>query len=388
MDKYFRSTTDSNIAIDGVIFNFQKHGGISRIFTEILPRLCDIDSSLKMLLAYTEPRPAHLPKHERILHQAIPDMEKVFRPYRIWHPFYPWLHEAAVSWNFAGNSRGKIWLSTYYTTPISWAGAQVVFVYDFIHEKYQHTYWLDDPKTAKQTIKNKARAIKNADLIVCISEATRQDLLQIHHIPPEKTVVVHLAQHPIFSVKSLGTQKSEKPFILFVGNRNRYKGFDTLLKALSSWKQKDMDLVCAGGGEWSKEEKEEIASYGLASRIKLFIQVSDDRLCELYNQASAFIYPSLYEGFGIPLLEAMACGCPIIASRIPSSVEVAQDVPIYFTAGDPQDLTAALAQFASQNETAHRRQEGILLAGKYSWEKTAKDFYKAIQPLLQSSSTL
>jgi glycosyltransferase involved in cell wall biosynthesis len=166
-----------------------------------------------------------------------------------------------------------------------------------------------------------------------------------------------------------------------VGNRSRYKGFDTLLEAFSSWKQRDINLVCAGGGEWSEAEIQKISEYGLPGRITLFPQTSNEHLSELYNRASAFIYPSRYEGFGIPLLEAMACGCPIISSRIPSSVEVAQDVPFYFTSGNPEELTMALEQSLDKGECYLRRDAGLLLSHKYSWEKTASDFLQAIRPL-------
>jgi glycosyltransferase involved in cell wall biosynthesis len=381
MNQDFATQNNPNMIVDGIIYSFQKHGGISRIFTEVLPRLCNLDASLKISLTYTEPKSTHLPKHERISYKSIPDMEKYFRPYRVWHPLYPQLRQMAIDWNFLGNSRKKIWLSTYYTTPLSWSGVQVAFVYDFIHEAYRHTYWQDDPTIADLTIKNKAKSIKNADLIICISESTRQDLLRLYQVPLEKTAVVHLAHHPIFSVAIKSKDKREKEFILFIGNRSRYKGFDTLLEAFASWKQQDMDLVCAGGGEWSEMETQKISKYGLLKRLTLFPQTSDEHLAELYNQASAFVYPSHYEGFGIPLLEAMACGCPIVASRIPSFVEVARDVPFYFTPGKSEELIVGLEKSMNKDENLWRRQAGLSLSHKYTWEKTAGDFLQALQPL-------
>jgi glycosyltransferase involved in cell wall biosynthesis len=118
----------------------------------------------------------------------------------------------------------------------------------------------------------------------------------------------------------------------------------------------------------------------LGNQITLFPQVDELHLCRLYNQASAFIYTSQYEGFGIPLLEAMACGCPVIASKIPSSVEVAGDIPIYFTPGNMDELIVALDQAVNEGPTSPRTAEGLALVRQYSWENTARDFLQALLP--------
>ena len=112
-------------------------------------------------------------------------------------------------------------------------------------------------------------------------------------------------------------------------------------------------------------------------------QNPDDKgLCKLYNGAAAFIYPSLYEGFGIPLLEAMSCGCPIIASRIPSTLEVAKDVPIYFEPLEVEQLLAALNQILEEGRESDRVRRGHQVTQEYSWNKTAQETLGVYQSLI------
>jgi len=377
-----RHSNKPNMIVDGIIYNLQKHGGISRIYTEILPRICDLDPALRISFTYTDSLSDRAPRHERIDYVSIPDVEKLFWPYRIWHPYYPQLRRWIVAWNLPWNTKKKIWLSTYYTTPPVWTGFEVVVVYDFIHEKYRHVYWQDDPAIADLTIKNKLKAIKRADLIICISESTREDLLNLYQISPQKTAVVHLAHNPVFTVMDNLGNKPEREFILYVGSRSRYKGFDTLLEAFSAWTQRGrINLVCAGGGDWSEAEKQKISQNNLLEQVILHPQVSDEKLCELYNQASVFIYPSQYEGFGIPLLEALACGCPVVASKIPSSTEVTQDIPFYFSPGSSEELTTALEQALNEGKSPSRKEAGLALSRKFSWKKTADEFLQALHSL-------
>jgi alpha-1,3-rhamnosyl/mannosyltransferase len=110
--------------------------------------------------------------------------------------------------------------------------------------------------------------------------------------------------------------------------------------------------------------------------VQVLTDVDDQTLCQLYNQALGLVYPSLYEGFGIPLLEAMACGCPIVASRISSTIEVAGDCPIYFDPTEEDDLLNALDIALSQGRNSERIQTGLEKVKSYSWDKTAAQTLK------------
>jgi glycosyltransferase involved in cell wall biosynthesis len=371
------------LIVDGIIYLYQKYGGISQLYTEILPRLCELDPELTItLLIHPYGSPDCLPQLERIIHQSIPDVYRFFRPHRFWNHYYSQLCQLAVR-AFLGKSKGRIWMSTYYTVPIAWAGSQVFVAYDFIYEKYRTKYWQNELSSADETIRNKKNAISKADLVICISETTRQDLMELYHVPIHKTAVVHLAHKSSFTLMDGISNEQKDKFILYVGNRYKYKDFDLLLRSYANWSGRfEIPLICAGGGEWTDLEEQSIIHYGLDKRVSLFPQVDDLNLCKLYNQASLFIFPSQYEGFGIPLLEAMACGCPVIASRIPSSIEIAGDIPIYFAPGNMDELMGALDQAISEGRITPRTIEGLELVRQYSWEITAQGFLKAIRSVV------
>ena len=174
-----------------------------------------------------------------------------------------------------------------------------------------------------------------------------------------------------------------QPYVLFVGMRAAYKNFDRLLDALAHSPQlpSDLRLACFGGGPLTPAERERIAAAGLAHRVHPF-GGGDHVLASLYAHASAFVYPSLYEGFGIPLLEAMHYGCPVLASRIACFVEVAGPAVLYFEPHDPEDLGGQLARLLSDSAL----RAGLVAAGKererqFSWERCARetvDFYRAV----------
>lgn len=370
-----------DLVVDSFIYKYQRYGGISRIFSETLPRMCDIRPDLETtILIGPDVSLERLPKHARINYKIIPEPGYYFRPYRLWKPYYPRLRQ----WGgrlLTGSSKNKIWLSTYYTSPSFWRGRRVVVAYDFIHERFKLEHWLDDMDNVDTVIADKAKAIANADLVICISETTKTDLMTYYPMYSKRTSVVHLAPSAVF--RQLNTVIApDRKFILYVGRRNRYKGFSACLNAFCQWhRNQELDLVCVGGGDWAKSEEEQIIRLRLQDKVKLLPRVNDQKLCELYNQAEIFIYPSEYEGFGIPLLEAMACGCLVVASRIPSTVEIAQHVPFYFTPGNTDELTNALEQAFCDGQARKRKESGLSLASLYSWDKTAQEILSSISGL-------
>jgi len=258
-----------------------------------------------------------------------------------------------------------------------------VTVHDMVHERFPDLY---NSKNDERFRAIKKHCIQQADAAICVSENTRKDLLYFYGLNADSVHVVPNACNDIFKkgqIESNNIEASiEQPFLLYVGSRACYKNFDLLIHAYSKWTQhKEIKLLFVGGKPWSQSEQQALADLGIQSQVKLLRDVDDKTLCCLYNRAVVFVYPSLYEGFGIVLLEAMACGCPIIASRIPSTIEVAKDCPIYFDPSEEDELLDALDIALSEGRNSERVQAGLERVKSYSWDKTATQtlgVYRAI----------
>jgi glycosyltransferase involved in cell wall biosynthesis len=361
------------VVIDGVIFQFQSRGGVSRIYSEILPRMCDQDDYLRITLLLKEGRAPRqpLPAHRFITHRAVPHVNPYLRPGRLWGK-HALSVRRLVDRLWIGYGAGKIWHSTYFTQPDHWRGAQVVTVVDMIYELYPNLFNEPDDEQFRE---RKRRAVTDASAVICISETTRADVQNYYGIGSDKTFVVPLAHSDSFRPPE-DEEKSRHeggPFLLYVGRRTHYKNFDLLLEAYSSWSRRtDIDLIVVSDSHWTPEEERRLAKLDLCSHVHLLTDIDDDHLRRLYGQAAAFVYPSLYEGFGIPLLEAMACGCAVVASDIPTSREVAGDCAIYFEPDSSEDLRNALERVVTEGPKATRRAAGINRARAFSWNETAR----------------
>lgn len=360
------------IVMDGLIFQNQTYGGISRIYSEIIPRMCFMDDTLQFTFLTTNRLRKPLPKHSQIKHLRLFPVDLFLRPSKLWQPVKARLRANLQSW-ILRDSRRKIWHSTYYTRPNHWAGAEIVTVVDMIHERYPNLFNRSKDKFFK---KQKHDCVLNADKILCISETTRHDIIKFYGIEFAKTKIIPLAHSPIFrklSKKDISNKSlNSKPFFLYVGKRNHYKNFSFLLRGYSVWSKRiNVDLIVVGDA-WTRKEKKFLGELNIENHIKLLTKVTDDNLVELYNLAQAFIFPSLYEGFGIPLLEAMSCGCPVIASRIPSTEEVACELPIYFDPNNIDSFLSAMDLALIEGKDSSRVKLGIEHVKQYSWERTAK----------------
>ena len=342
------------VVVDGTVYQWQLYGGISRIYNEILPRICSLNKNLNIIMFTEGPLSQSLPKHPQISHTKIPNLNRLLRPSRIWLPIIPNIRH--LFWKIQlGRGHREIWHSAYYTLPNQWKGWKVVTVLDMVHELFPDLF--NDPYHDSFREKKKA-CITKADAVICISETSRKDLQNFYDIDPNIIFVVPLACSNAFHLlkgdNNNITKAMNKPFLLYVGDRNHYKNFDMLIRSYSLWpKKKDIDLFVVGK-PWSGLEKERLAELKLQNYVRITTNLDDEKLCELYNQATAFVYPSLYEGFGIPLLEAMACGCPIIASSIPSTVEVAKDCPIYFNRNSIDSLLDSFDRVLSVEQNSSR----------------------------------
>ncbi len=212
------------------------------------------------------------------------------------------------------------------------------------------------------------------DAIICCSESTRQDLLHFYNVDPAKTRVIYDAFTPLpRSVEAAAKlrQQIRRDYILYVGMRAAFKNFRGLLQAMHDTRLHDsVDLLVIGGGEISGEEKKLIGSLDLGNSVVSMPKVSDEVLAEAYAGAKLFVYPSLSEGFGIPPLEAMSLGCPVLASRGGSIPEVCGDAPFYFDAADQDAFARELLR--ALNDVPAREQAvraGKAVVTRYSWDK-------------------
>jgi glycosyltransferase involved in cell wall biosynthesis len=370
------------LIVDGIIYQIQATGGISRLFSEIFPRICNLDESVKMCIFTSGPLAQKIPKHTHIHHLHIPDIGRYLRPVTLWLGAE---NRIKRTWSnlWIGNGKGKIWHSTYYTMPQSWKGLQVVTVADMIYERFPDLF---SGPGSDQFRELQKRCVMAADAVLCISEMTSRDVQEIYKVNPERLRVVHLACSEIFRPLIEDDHKSgswavRQPFFLYVGSRAHYKNFDCLISAYSRWKNTEEIRLLVVGPSWTQEEGKKLADLGLRDKVDLITNVQDEALCALYNQAGAFIYPSLYEGFGIPLLEAMACGCPVIASRIATTVEVAEECPVYFEVGQEDSLIASFDKVLAEGRKSARTLAGLERVKKFSWDKTAQgtlDIYKSL----------
>lgn len=256
----------------------------------------------------------------------------------------------------------------------------VLTVYDSIHEKYPEIINAID-----KTLEHKKLLLSKANLIIAISESTKNDLIQLYNIPVEKIEVTYLAASINKSLVStnLKVDLPEK-YILFVGNRDFYKNFNNFILAIEPLlrENKDLFLICAGGSVFTNEEKKFFNSKELENKI-MYKSADDVTLATLYANAIAFIFPTLYEGFGIPALEAMNCDCPVAMSNTSSLPEVGGEAGIYF---DPNNINDMRDKIASVIFNRGLRDELILKSSiqrqKFSFENTAKQTLEVYKSFL------
>jgi glycosyltransferase involved in cell wall biosynthesis len=256
----------------------------------------------------------------------------------------------------------------------------VLTVYDSIHEKYPEII-----NSIDKTLENKKVLLGKAGVIIAISNSTKNDLIQLYSIPSEKIEVVYLAAsiNKTLASSNLKLSLPEK-YILFVGNRDFYKNFNNFILSVEPLlkEYKNLLLICAGGSSFTNEENKFFHSKELENKI-LHKEADDVTLATLYSNALAFVFPTLYEGFGIPALEAMNCDCPVIMSNTSSLPEVGCEAAIYF---DPNNIDNIREKIESVIFNKDLRNDlilkGINQRQKFSFEKTAKQTLEVYKQFL------
>ncbi|WP_245881394.1 glycosyltransferase family 4 protein [Thalassospira marina] len=367
------------MAFDQQVFLLQKYGGISRYFCNLQKEFflkTHLDTRIFAPIHFNENLAAlgDFCKSGYVLPDLPPKMRRLATEISIVYArflmkkFSPdIIHETYFSLSDFKARKSKI----------------VLTVYDFIHERYSEMF-----DQAHKTSDPKKVAALRADHVICISESTRRDLIEYCSVPEERISVTYLGadvcfrRQNIIPASSLGDQP---PFVLFVGSRSGYKNFDGFVRAFASSDRlvKDFDIVCFGGGALTVAERNMSENVGLRVDQIRHYGGSDDILAKLYYHASALIYPSLYEGFGIPPLEAMAAGCPVVSSDTSSLPEVVGGAGEYFDPTEDEAIRVAMENVLYSNERClDLVQRGYSQEAKFSWAKCADETLAIYRSLL------
>jgi glycosyltransferase involved in cell wall biosynthesis len=243
-------------------------------------------------------------------------------------------------------------------------GLRVCTVYDMIPELYPESFPDRNPHVAKR------RYVENCDVVLCISESTRNDLVRIYGDPGVAMPVTYLGVEPSFSPDAPRPAGLPERYLLFVGRRGGYKDFDVLAEAFAGLPD-DGTVLAVVGGPLTDEESARLSALGIASRVRRF-GADDSELPGFYAGALAFVFPSRHEGFGLPTLEAMASATVAVLADSSSHPEVGGDVARYFPPGDVEALRKVLAELLDdavlRDDLARR---GVARAAQFSWAATA-----------------
>jgi glycosyltransferase involved in cell wall biosynthesis len=350
------------VAFDHQIFSKQRYGGVSRYFLELASRLpADTVSEVSVVA------PLHVNAY-LAADSARGFARGKYVPYTLfgWVPLAVGLANqlaAPLAWS---SSDADIVHETYFAIkPFGKARRRVVTVYDMIHELFM-------PED-KHTIAAKRAAVNRADHVICISENTRRDLVRLYGIDPARTSVVYLGCSLTVEANAAKVEGGgHRPSLLYVGHRGGYKNFGTLLRAYSNSSiLREFELIAFGGNPLLRSEQKEIERLGIADRVR-FESGSDRELAARYQTAAAFIYPSKYEGFGIPPLEAMSHGCPVVCSNAGAIPEVVGDAGLYFDPNSPAELRTVLERVVTTEDLrADLRARGYARLGAFSWDTCA-----------------
>ncbi len=348
-------------AFDEQIFAAQHYGGISRLFKELAKQFIE-NPDLGVNLS-----PLDAPVVNRYLLDD-PDLRSRLR-----------VTEATSSVSALGRyfthmrprTRVDVIHNTFYL-PHGLAGypgaRRVVTVHDMIPELMPRTRRRLDFLTLKK------RYVMSADRIICVSQATRDDLLRVYGRISAPIDVVYHGVDPTFRPAAPRVDGMPDRYLLFVGNRGQYKDADVLVRAFAAISARfdDVSLVFVGGGPFTRREAQQLYELDIDGRTRQF-SLPDAAMPGAYGHALACVFPSQFEGFGLPALEAMACGTPAVLARSTSLPEVGGDAASYFSPGVATELSGVIAELLADEQARREHGEaGIERAARFTWDASAR----------------
>lgn len=356
-----------NIILDSIVFELQRAGGVSVYWAELLSRLKrESDSSF----IFGRENSNIFCRDFNLQYSQVENYPSFFT--RRYLPFYP-VDKKILK-------EKHIFHSSYYRYSNSITSINVTTVHDFTYE-----YFVRGPRLWVHRWQ-KALAVEKSQGIICVSENTKKNLLDFYPwVNPNLVTVIHNGvSDAFFPVEAPGKALIEGigfgfevPYLLFVGDRSAYKNFDAFTSLADFFP--NMDLVVIGGKPFT--DKELLQLKPLGKRLHHFIGVSSERLNLFYNAAYCLVYPSSYEGFGLPILEAMKAGCPVVSTNLSSIPEVALDAALLVDSPTPEKLATMVLQLDDSSFRSQIRDKGLNRAAQFSWDRCFQEtqsFYKKL----------
>jgi len=357
------------VLYDNQIFKSQKFGGVSRYFYELMNHSKDLFEYEIPFIYYDITNNNSLNIYGRLLNlykffpikfsfkgkgRIINILNKIelnkIKNYNIIHPTY-------FIYDLIKNIKN---------VPL------VITVHDMIHEKFPYFFSKDD-----NTLDNKKKCFINSDSIIAISQNTKNDLLEIYPEIPEKKV--NVVYHGNIFSNNLKTDKQN--YVLFTGQRKGYKNFNKFIKAIAPLLIRyNLQLICTGQ-LFTKEEYNFLNQNNISERTKC-VFASETELQDFYAKALLFVFPSLYEGFGFPILEAFASGCPALLSNTSCFPEIAEDAAVYFDPYSIDDMRDKIEKVLLDSSLQTKLiEKGFERVKHFSWDKCAKETFQVYKQL-------
>lgn len=351
------------IIYDNIIFSLQKAGGISVYWAELIKRLVQKE---KEIIFYEKENQNIFRKELNIkTHKESNINVRLLR-------YLPFMRKLPSK---------SIFHSSYYRVSLQKDIVNITTVHDFTYEYFRNGL----PKYIHMW--QKGFAIKKSDGIICVSENTKKDLIKFYPMVDESKIKVIYngvgdefvkLENPKEYLTGEFEILKDKKYILYIGDRSSYKNFDICVEVIK--KLDDYNLVVVGGKEFNYAEKEYMKS--IKNKVYYFGYIGRDKLNILYNNAFCLLYPSSYEGFGIPIVEAMKAGCPVISTNISSIPEVAGDAGLLV---DKIKVDNFIEEILKLENTEIRKKvvnRGFQQSKKFSWDKCFEETYNFYQEVM------
>jgi glycosyltransferase involved in cell wall biosynthesis len=351
-------------------------GGTEIYLRNLLPALAEIDVANEYVVFTNRETSSDLVPDQPNFRLAPQPIRASGRPIRIlWE-------QSALPWAATKRHRLDVLFNPGFTAPIVSACRNVTVFHDLQHKRHPEHFRLRDLPFWRFFLYASAHRSR---ILLAVSEATRRDLLHYYRLAEEKIRVVPLGVHPRFF--ELGQQRAEQPeqptFFLCVSTLHPHKNLDRLVRAYAEFRRShpELRLVIAGmPGFHAKAIQALIAELKLGESVHLTGWIPREELQQLYLEAFAFIYPSTFEGFGLPVLEALAAGLPTACSSIEPLSSLAGRAALLFDPFDQDALLEAMLHLASAPDLRARlAKAGPRRAGMFSWTSTAQKTLKAIR---------
>ncbi len=360
------------ILFDYKIFFQQNYGGPARYFAELFESLNEIENNTFIL------SPIYINEFLKNSKFKPNIIGRKIYPKKFFGKLYRFYNQKISKFTFQKLNPDILHTTYYDEYLISNQKPIVITVHDLIHEIYYKDFGFD------KDFRPKKKIIERADQVICVSNATKQDLLKYYNINEKKISVIYHGKQKTINNKECEF-KIIKPYFLYLGSRKRYKNFRILLESFTLEKNifKDFEIICFGGGKFLKEEKNLFQKLKIREDQIKHYSGNDDVLYYLYKNAVALVYPSHYEGFGMPILEAMNLNCPVISSNTSSMPEVFGDAALSFDPKNKIELLECLKSIAFDDKIKNKIiKNGKIRSELFSWEKCSKETLKVYDKLL------